>query len=82
MVDAERLAMNCDLFLVLGSSLVVQPAASLPIVAKNNGSRLAIINKQSTPLDPIADFLLPSSIGPSLQKALEKSALGGSNANI
>ena len=82
MVDAERLAMSCDLFLVLGSSLVVQPAASLPLVAKNNGSKLAIINKQSTPLDAIADFLLPSSIGTSLQKALEKSALGGSSANI
>lgn len=82
MVDAGRLAMSCDLFLVLGSSLVVQPAASLPIVAKNNGSKLAIINKQSTPLDPYADFLLPSSIGPSLQKALEKSGLGDTNANI
>ena len=82
MVDAERLSLSCDLFLVLGSSLVVQPAASLPMVAKTNGSKLAIINKQSTPLDPIADLLLPSAIGPSLQKALEKSVLGGSNANI
>ncbi|MEP0942286.1 MAG: Sir2 family NAD-dependent protein deacetylase [Rhizobiaceae bacterium] len=75
-VDAERLAMSCDLFVVLGSSLVVRPAAGLPIIAKNNGSKLVIINNQPTPLDAIADFLLPAAIGPTLQKALEKSALG------
>ena len=73
---AENLAMSCDLFIVLGSSLVVHPAAGLPIVAKNSGSKLVIINRQPTPLDAIADFLLPAAIGPSLQKALEKSALG------
>ena len=66
MVDAERLTSSCDLFLVFGSSLVVQPAAGLPIIAKNNGSKLVIINKQPTPLDAITDFLLPATIGPTL----------------
>ena len=49
---------NCDLFLVVGSSLVVQPAASLPTLAKQNGARLIIINKDRTPLDGMADMVL------------------------
>ena len=49
---------SCDLFLVVGSSLVVQPAASLPTLAKQNGATLIIINKDRTPLDGIADMVL------------------------
>jgi NAD-dependent deacetylase len=49
---------GCDLFLVVGSSLVVQPAASLPVIAKNQGAKLAIINKDPTPLDGVADVVL------------------------
>ena len=51
-------ARSCDLFLVVGSSLVVQPAASLPVLAKQHGARLAILNKDSTPLDELADVVL------------------------
>ncbi len=54
-VTASR---SCDLFLVVGSSLVVQPAASLPTLAKQNGATLIIINKDRTPLDGIADMVL------------------------
>jgi NAD-dependent deacetylase len=51
----------CDLFLVVGSSLVVQPAASLPATARQHGARLVIINRDPTPLDPIADLVFHSS---------------------
>ncbi len=51
-------AQSCDLFLVVGSSLVVHPAASLPMAAKKNGARLVIINKDPTPLDHLADLVL------------------------
>ena len=81
MIDAEQLVLNCDLCLILGSSLVVQPAAGLPVLAKNNGSQLVIINNQTTPLDPICDLLVPASIGPTLEKALEKTSLAGPSAN-
>lgn len=52
------MARVCDLFIVLGSSLVVYPAASLPLEAVNNGARLAIINLTSTPYDDNADILI------------------------
>ena len=54
---------NADLFLVLGSSLQVQPAASLPMVAKRNGARIAIVDLQPTPLDSAADSVIRGSIG-------------------
>jgi NAD-dependent deacetylase len=49
---------RCDLFLVVGSSLVVHPAASLPAMAKQNGARLVIVNRDPTPLDPVADLVI------------------------
>lgn len=51
----------CDLFIVIGSSLVVQPAAWLPARAKERGAKLVIINKDPTPLDSLADLLFHSS---------------------
>ncbi len=71
-VEAEKLALNCDLFVVLGSSLVVQPAAGLPLLARNNGARLVIVNRENTPLDPLAHLVLHSPLGETLKKALEK----------
>lgn len=56
--DAEEASKNCDLFLVIGSSLVVYPAANLPIIAKKNKSSLVIINLDATPLDEIADLVI------------------------
>lgn len=51
---------SCDLFLVVGSSLVVQPAASLPAIARQNGARLVIINRDPTPLDRVAGLVFHS----------------------
>lgn len=57
---------SCDLFLAIGSSLVVYPAASFPIIAKRCGARLAIINRDPTDLDDLADLVLNLEIGATL----------------
>ena len=62
LAEAETLA--CDLFLVLGSSLVVYPAAGFPQLAKANGARLAIVNREATDQDETADLVLHDEIGP------------------
>lgn len=58
--DAVKETSLCDLFLVVGSSLVVQPAASLPVMAKKNGAKVVIVNKEPTPLDALADLVIHS----------------------
>ena len=63
MERAIREAHDCDLFLVLGSSLVVYPAASLPQIAKQGGAELVIINRDPTPHDGIADMCVNGEIG-------------------
>jgi NAD-dependent deacetylase len=68
--EANVAARNCDLFLVLGSSLVVYPAASLPEIAKMAGAKLVIINIDSTPLDPIADIVFHDSVSTVLSKVI------------
>jgi len=70
MARAEAATLACDLFLVLGSSLVVYPAAGFPILAKRNGARLAIVNREPTELDPYADLVLHDEIGPTLSAAV------------
>ena len=65
------MARVCDLFIVLGSSLVVYPAASLPLEAVNNGARLAIINLTSTPYDDNADILIRKKCGEVMRSVLE-----------
>lgn len=65
-VDLDRavqLSATCDFMLVMGSTLVVQPAASYPALAKKNGAALAIITLSETPLDDIADFVFHMKIG-------------------
>lgn len=64
MERAEEETLACDLFLVLGSSLVVYPAAGFPLVAKRNGARLAIVNREPTEQDPYADVVIHDGIGP------------------
>jgi len=56
--QATEATRHCDLFLVIGSSLLVQPAASLPVLAKENHAKLVIINMESTPLDSMADLVI------------------------
>jgi NAD-dependent deacetylase len=64
MARAEAEARACDLFLVLGSSLVVFPAAGLPMSAKQHGAALAIVNREPTDQDQFADLVLHDEIGP------------------
>ena len=64
---AVQWSVEADLFLTIGSSLVVQPAAGLPSIAKEHGARLVIINRDPTPLDRIADMIIRASIGEVLQ---------------
>ena len=63
MMKAMRQAGDCDLFIVLGSSLVVYPAAGLPQIAKQHGAELVIINRDPTPLDELADLSIHHEIG-------------------
>jgi NAD-dependent deacetylase len=60
----------CDLFLAVGSSLVVYPAASFPVLAKRAGARLAILNRDPTDLDELADAVLNVEIGRALGEAV------------
>jgi NAD-dependent deacetylase len=60
-----------DLFIVIGSSLVVQPAASMPVVAKRNGAKLVIINRDPTPYDHMADIVIHGQAGLIMANILE-----------
>lgn len=64
---AQDLALACDLFLVVGSSLVVYPAAALPALAKESGAKLVILNREPTALDNLADLVIRAEIGPALE---------------
>ncbi len=54
---------KCDFLLAVGSSLVVYPAADIPLRAKQRGARLAIVNKDRTPLDYLADYVVNDEAG-------------------
>jgi NAD-dependent deacetylase len=63
---ATELAQKCDLFIAIGSSLVVWPAAGFPMLAKKNGAKLVIINNEPTEQDDIADLVIRHDIGETL----------------
>src|SRR4029079_2734582 len=63
MARAEEETLKADLFVVLGSSLVVYPAAGFPELAKRNGARLAIVNREPSGLDARAGSVIPRSLG-------------------
>ena len=63
MTRATEAALQCDLFVVLGSSLVVYPAAGFPLLAKENGAKLAIVNREPTEQDGLADLVIHDEIG-------------------
>ncbi len=67
---AEDAARRCDLFICIGSSLVVHPAAQIPLIAKDNGAKLVILNREATPLDGYADLVLNDEIGIALPEAI------------
>jgi NAD-dependent deacetylase len=60
---AEELTLACDLFVAIGSSLVVWPAAGFPLMAKRNGARLVILNRDATEFDDMADLVIHEDIG-------------------
>ena len=70
MIRAQEATLACDLFVAIGSSLVVYPAAGFPIMAKKNGATLAILNREQTELDPIADVVIHDEIGDVMEPLL------------
>ncbi len=76
MAEAEKLSTQADVYLAIGSSLVVEPAASFPRLAKGHGAALVIINKTPTPLDDYADLVINEPIGETLSAVLAELGLG------
>ena len=70
MARAHEATVACDLFVVLGTSLVVYPAAGFPALAKRHGAKLAILNREPTEQDGIADLAIHAEIGPTLSAAV------------
>ena len=69
---ARREARECDTFLVAGSSLTVEPAASLPRIARENGAALVVVNLDATPMDDEADAVAYGRAGEALQRIVER----------
>ena len=67
-------ARECEVFLSVGTSTVVHPAAELPFLAKRHGACIIEINPEPTPLSPAADFTFFASAGEVLPKLLEQVA--------
>ena len=70
MARAIRYAEECDLCIVLGSSLVVYPAASVPVHAVESGAKLMIINRDETPLDSLAEVVIHESVSRALEEMI------------
>jgi NAD-dependent deacetylase len=80
---AQDLAQSCDLLVAIGSSLVVWPAAGLPLMAKRSGAKLVIINREPTDFDEIADLVARYDIGTVLEPFVrEHSAACGRRRNM
>ena len=58
MITAQRFSIKSDLFICLGSSLAVFPAADLPMLAKETGANLVIVNNESTQIDHLSDLVI------------------------
>jgi NAD-dependent deacetylase len=65
---AQEATESCDLMIAIGSSLVVYPAAGFPVMAKRLGAKLAILNREPTEMDEIADVVVNAEIGPTLSR--------------
>ncbi len=76
MTCAQVWSEQAEIFVVIGSSLQVQPAASFPVIAKRSGALLAIINRDETPLDELADFIYRGAIGDFFKTLLPRVAAG------
>ena len=73
MQRAQDLAQSCDVLVAIGSSLVVRPAAGLPLLAKRSGAALIIINREPTDFDEIADLVVRHDIGTVLEPFVAES---------
>ncbi|HEX4476397.1 MAG TPA: Sir2 family NAD-dependent protein deacetylase [Polyangiaceae bacterium] len=73
MQRAEAATLAADLFIALGSSLVVYPAAAFPLIAKRHGAKLVIVNRERTELDGEANLVLHAEIGATLAGVVERS---------
>ena len=71
MLRSEQESLACDLFIAIGSSLVVYPAAGFPSLAKREGAALVILNRDPTDQDVLADLVLNREIGPFLSAVVE-----------
>lgn len=69
---AAEVSRKADLYISIGSSLVVEPAASFPVLAKRSGAALVIINNQETPLDDLADIVIREPIGKTMMALLRQ----------
>ena len=67
---ANEAAEACDLFIAVGSSLVVYPAAAFPLIAKQNGAQLVIVNRDPTEQDAYADLVINAEIGATMAKVV------------
>jgi len=72
LVEAARRSRNCDLFIVVGSTLIVYPAAYMPLYARDAGARLAIVNLTETDLDGDAAVVIHDKAGETLSRVMEK----------
>jgi len=70
--EATRRSQNCDLFIVIGSTLVIYPAAYMPTYAREAGARLAIVNLTPTPLDHYAIVAIQGGAGEIMSRVMEK----------
>ena len=70
--EAYKRSTACDLFIVIGSSLVVHPAAQMPVVAKRAGAKLVIVNRDETACDDLADIIVNGPAGQVMAAILEK----------
>jgi len=77
LMEATRRSQNCDLFIVIGSSLVVYPAAQMPIYAMDAGAKLAIINLTPTPLDEYAAVVIRGKAGEVMSAVMERVRIAG-----
>ncbi len=71
MEEAANFANSCDFFCVVGSTLLVQPAAHMPVLAKKNDAFLSIINLSETPCDNICDVLIQQEAGIVLKEIVD-----------
>ncbi len=72
LIEATRRSQNCDLLIIIGSTLVIYPAAYIPMYAKNAGAKLAIINLSATPPDHYATLVIHGKAGEIMSRVIGK----------